>query len=357
MKRECKEFNGKVMNVKELRTWLADFGDKHKQHFERNLIQLEKEQGQEDTFQIRSNPSAKVASPTSSRGKSSLREIDRLGFLIYEDHKQLGGNISQNHEEKDEIPYDASRKSSSFTRRYGQDEFCSYEESNGGIEMKPSADPTTTTQTTQEDSEVDDEIPRMLEGSWDTCQRSMSEEEFSDPEFEHYSLPDDDFDTNSLDTVKLSSQASSKQSAVPVAIEPKLAKLMPQQDNFILSKMTKSSIRTRKCEAKSCAAGISDQMGQAVRQKTLNPKDIPFLQPEEEPTQVTQTIEQRPRSSLDARILKFGGPRKPIVERRKDELEKLWSEKKAVTRVSKTKWFICQKTGVYKKKIVLDVQH
>lgn len=59
------------------------------------------------------------------------------------------------------------------------------------------------------------------------------------------------------------------------------------------------------------------------------------------------------------RIEKFGGygTRKSMVNKQKDKLEQLWSENKAATYEKKTKWFMCSETGVYKKKVVVDVQH
>ena len=59
------------------------------------------------------------------------------------------------------------------------------------------------------------------------------------------------------------------------------------------------------------------------------------------------------------RIEKFGGygTRKSNLTIQKEKLNNLFSESKAATYEKKTKWFMCSETGVYKKKVVVDVQH
>jgi hypothetical protein len=91
--------------------------------------------------------------------------------------------------------------------------------------------------------------------------------------------------------------------------------------------------------------------------KKIDPKDLPFLQPKKKPSEKKQQVEQAPRSSVSTGIYKFGGPRRKIVERRTEELQKLWAENKAATHVKKIKWGVCQRTGTYRKKVVVDVQY
>jgi hypothetical protein len=91
------------------------------------------------------------------------------------------------------------------------------------------------------------------------------------------------------------------------------------------------------------------------RRKLRDPKDLPFLQNK---TVRREKPSTRPHTTpLNRGILKFGSTQKKIVERRKEELEKQWAENKAATYVKKIKWGVCQRTGTYKKKVVLDVQY
>lgn len=92
------------------------------------------------------------------------------------------------------------------------------------------------------------------------------------------------------------------------------------------------------------------------RCKKIDPKDLEFLRGK---GQVPSTIgqhEQRVTSSVAKGIQKFGGNPKSIVEQRKDELEKIWSQSKQVVHVRKVKWGVCQQTGTYKKKVIIDVK-
>ena len=91
--------------------------------------------------------------------------------------------------------------------------------------------------------------------------------------------------------------------------------------------------------------------------KKIDQKDLPLLQPKTKPSENKNKLEQAPRSSVGAGIYKFSGPRRKNVERRMEELKKLWAENKAVTHVKKIKWGVCQKTGTYRKKVVVDVQY
>eukprot|EP00980_Cylindrotheca_fusiformis_P001509 scaffold346_cov116-Cylindrotheca_fusiformis.AAC.23 len=97
-----------------------------------------------------------------------------------------------------------------------------------------------------------------------------------------------------------------------------------------------------------------------VFRKKVDPIDLPFLQPKPQKLQkpIVSASGGARKSSVGAAIAKFGGlgGRKTIVEKRKDELERQWSEAKAVTHIKKTKWCVCEKTGVYKKKIVVEAE-
>lgn len=94
------------------------------------------------------------------------------------------------------------------------------------------------------------------------------------------------------------------------------------------------------------------------RKKFLDPKDLPFLQgePVEKAREPEEEKEEKPQSSVTSGILMFGGAaaRKTIVQRRKDQLQKLFDASKTVKHVKKTKWGACH-TGTYKKKVIIDV--
>lgn len=94
-----------------------------------------------------------------------------------------------------------------------------------------------------------------------------------------------------------------------------------------------------------------------VLRKKVNPKDLKFLHPESKPKPSFQ--QERSKSTVSSAIEKFGGPgvRKSRIEKRKDELQRLFSETRTGTHVKKVKWFVCPKTGVYKKKLVIEVEY
>ena len=101
----------------------------------------------------------------------------------------------------------------------------------------------------------------------------------------------------------------------------------------------------------------------APRRKLRDPKDLQFLQSEtlrlDEISPISHT---RPvRSSVQSKILRFGGAgkRKKLVDRMMEKLEKHMAEdnSKSVVHVRKTKFVLCQKTGKYEKRIVLDKQY
>jgi len=156
-----------------------------------------------------------------------------------------------------------------------------------------------------------------------------------------YSLPKnttvglDDDETSS----SLSNDSSSKPSIVPGALDSKMAQLL--LDPHPLNEGVRREMGYRRAPRT------------IPRCKKIDPKDLAFLNQANK--KYPGTDDHIRPSSVASGIEKFGGPRKTIVERRKEELEKIWEERKAVVHVKKVKWGVCQRTGMYKKKIVIDV--
>jgi hypothetical protein len=94
------------------------------------------------------------------------------------------------------------------------------------------------------------------------------------------------------------------------------------------------------------------------RRKKIDPTDLVFLNPKERSSSSSSkilTMEKKP-SSVSRGIEKFGGKKKSLVELRKEQLEKTWANNKKAAHVKKIEWGVCQTTGQYKKKIVVDVE-
>lgn len=97
------------------------------------------------------------------------------------------------------------------------------------------------------------------------------------------------------------------------------------------------------------------------RRKKTNPKDLTFLNSKvgsaEEPAS-SVLVPKEELSSVSLGITRFGGTKKKknMVQQRQEQLEQLWFEQKAVTHVRKVKWGDCVRPGVYKRKVVIDVE-
>jgi hypothetical protein len=150
------------------------------------------------------------------------------------------------------------------------------------------------------------------------------------------------------------SNDSSKPSIAPGALDSKMARMF-------LGESIDDSAGKKRSPSKKESDDKKKEPSQPVRRKVLrkklDPKDLPFLRSQPKPEKKIELTQQKPRSSVHAGIGRFGGPKKRIVESRKEQLQKLWAENKAATHVKKIKWGVCQKTGTYKKKVVLDVQY
>lgn len=151
------------------------------------------------------------------------------------------------------------------------------------------------------------------------------------------------------------SQASLKSSIVRGALESKLGRFFLQNNTHHVDEHQYTQPKKHENETQNSPEQSNTQK---VSQKKLDPNDLPFLQPIAKPiTKIQMTKEER-RSSVSIMINTFGGPgkRQSIVDQRKDQLTKLFSENKAATYVTRKAWGVCPKTGIYKKKTVLDVQ-
>jgi hypothetical protein len=158
----------------------------------------------------------------------------------------------------------------------------------------------------------------------------------------HRSLPgcfaDDETGSYSSDD-----SSSEGPSIIPGALDSKMAQLL--LDPYPINE----GIRR--------GAGYKRASYSIPRCKKIDPEDLEFLRRKSSSSVAESEIySQGRRSSVSKGIQKFGVPKKTIVERRKQELEKLWAENKAAVHVKKVKWGVCQRTGMYKKKIVIDVQ-
>lgn len=177
---------------------------------------------------------------------------------------------------------------------------------------------------------------------------------------------DDGFTDSSDDgsSYRSSSDDSSKPSLAPGALESKVCKMLLTQDPFQNQVPNVERNKTaRLVDTFNSKTAREQPIQRPVLRKKLNPADLPFLQQQQSQQSRTVTkpdvvpIKKTRKSGVNDGILKFGGPRKTIVSQRKEALQKLWAENKEAVHVKKIKWGVCQKTGTYKKKVVVDVQY
>jgi hypothetical protein len=96
-----------------------------------------------------------------------------------------------------------------------------------------------------------------------------------------------------------------------------------------------------------------------VTRKRVDPKDLAFLQPQgaaedEKKKNAMALLPRRRETAVERGIRKFGPPRKSIVETRTEELSQRWAESNSPQHVRKVKWGVATKTGEYQKKIVIE---
>ena len=104
--------------------------------------------------------------------------------------------------------------------------------------------------------------------------------------------------------------------------------------------------RTRKHSIENISQDIRD-----VRPPAFSMKEAPKVPR----AQLPRCNQQK----VGATIQKFGGSSKTgqmsMIEKRKEQLQKKWTENKKINPVTKVKWGVCDITGKYKKKYVVDL--
>lgn len=159
-------------------------------------------------------------------------------------------------------------------------------------------------------------------------------------------------DSSDVGTTSSWSQDSCQPSVAPDAIDSRLARTFLKES--VIEEVNK--VWPKDTFAK--AEINTDTAPTKITRKKLNPEDLPFLKPKE--LQKTAAIVHPPpkKGPVASGVRTFGGPgqRKTIVEQRKEKLEQLWAETKAIKHVTKVKWGVCNKTGTYRKKVVLDFE-
>lgn len=95
-----------------------------------------------------------------------------------------------------------------------------------------------------------------------------------------------------------------------------------------------------------------------VTRKKVDPKDLAFLQPQvKAPKQPVGVMPPAPNTLVGKGIRRFDPPPQSIVAARKEELNQKFAESKAASHIKKVKWGISSKTGGYKKKFIIDKEH
>lgn len=311
------------MKVKELRSWLNDFGEKHKQHYKHQLPHSRQKTigtKEDDLLAIQSKPSNASTSPTSSSGSVSSAEADPL----------LG-------------------------------------------DVSPASTVIRTTTLSGDNIDHQDDLDHQGDQS---C--------YSDPSFGWWSEDDSSFEVDEKEDPVMANASSTPDEALPFGTKVDGHEEYPRRVTFggiqgmnTMSSDTMESVfikraslafpanRTLATTERQLQHDMSDGPPESsttkpVFRKRVDPKELPFLQPKTQdmPKPTMSESSEMPKSGVGAAIRKFGGLgcRKTIVEKRKDELERHWSETRTVTHVKKTKWCVCEKTGVYRKKIVVEAE-
>lgn len=309
--------------MKELRSWLEKFGDKNKQHYKRGIShgrQLNPDE--ENLLTIQTKPSNASTSPSSSADSVSS-EDDASISMTYSSSPTVVKDSSAKDEEK----------SGARIEDVGADRDLYY------------PDP----------SFIDWSDDSSVEDGDDLGEIEVLKECFN-PEFKESNFATESKNSRrvtfggiqgagSMSTHDQLPMNSNQTSLVHDALGVKLS----SNNRDVVNREDNQTISNKK------------QPQQSVFRKKIDPVFSEFLQPKQQTLLKSraQKSVRPPRSSVGAAIDLFGGPgtRKSIVSRRTDELQRRWSESRAVTHVKKTKWSVCEKTGVFKRKIVVEPEH
>jgi hypothetical protein len=304
-----------TMKVKELRSWLTEFGDKHKRHHKRGQCngqpQIEMTNHDDDMLVIQTKPSNASTSPTSSAGSVSSGEDDPLCMSLSPASTVVQTTLDA---DKTDRPNDLDQQADESCYSDPSFSWCSEDDSS---------------------FEVDDEEDQVMT-------KSSNEQ---DEDFSRRVTFGGIQGMNTMGSHTMESVFNKRASlAVP------------------LNRNTSTTAYSL-----DVAAGNENTDGQSdlkptrpVFRKKVDPKDLAFLQSKSQtmPKSTISVSNKIPKSGVGAAIQMFGGHggRKTNIEKRKDELERQWSESRSVTHVKKTKWCVCQKTGVFKKRIVVEAE-
>lgn len=282
------------MKVKELRSWLENFGEKHRQHYKRGFSHIpEVNQDDENLLSIQTKPSNASTSPMSSSDsvvsfKAQFNPSDLEGRDSYYPDPSFVVNLSDDSSVEGDEDLEEFQL---FTENFHPD----FKEANDGLRI--------------------------------------------------------------MNSRRVTFGGIQGGGGLTASVDSKRAPLV--------NDATGVNSPTQRCGTmiKGMDPKVPDmQKAKSIFRKKIDPGVLEFLQPNVRQPSVEHSARKpvrAPRSSVGAAIELFGGQgsRKTIVSRRTDELQRLWSESRAVTHVKKTKWCVCEKTGVYKRKIVVEPEY
>jgi hypothetical protein len=299
------------MKVKELRSWLENFGEKHKQHYKRGISHVPQVNQDENLLSIQSKPSNASTSPMSSSGS-----------IVSED----GVSVA--------VAFSPSPTGFSDTKRSFGAQINALDLAEGDSYPDPSF------------VDLSDESSVEDDGNFEQFQ--LFSETFN-PVFDESNIPPESIKSRRVTFGGI--QGAGSHSAPIIAKRASLA----NETTGTISTLRPSDVTIKVVDQ---TLPEAPHVKSIFRKKT-DPVALKILQPTKQQAS-TESSARKPvrasRSSVGAAIELFGGQgsRKSIVSRRTDELQRLWSESWAITHVKKTKWCVCEKTGVYKRKIVVE---
>lgn len=309
------------MKVKELSSWLENFGEKHKQHYKRGISHVRQvNQDEENLLTIQTKPSNASTSPMSSADS-----------VTSEDGASLSLAFSSSPTVVNEI--ETALRGQSKPTDLGERDCCY---------------PDPSFVVLSDDSSVEDDE--------DLGQFQLLAETFN-PVFEESNL-----ETGSENSRRVT--FGGIQGAERISIDHQRPSNKPKRASLANDTTgPNSATYGRDVGGKETNEVVpTGQQATSIFRKKLDPAALEILEPKQQlspPEPSARKPVRAPRCSVGAGIELFGGQgcRKTIVSRRTDELQRRWSENRAVTHVKKTKWCVCQKTGVYKRKIVVEPEY
>jgi hypothetical protein len=152
------------------------------------------------------------------------------------------------------------------------------------------------------------------------------------------------------ETVSTWSEDSGQPSIAPGAIDARLGAVFAQEMHFENEKVMSARATSR--QATRLLEGKDDPR---LEQPLVAPKWNASTRSYSTTAQASEHKLDREEASVTAVVQRFGGAaRTTTIQRRKEELEKKWAADRAPFHVKKIKWQVCQRSGAYKKHVVLD---